>query len=390
MATNPFTLAALATTAVEGLELRGATDDGSTAEVEQVAAQTGEGVTVRIRVPRVPHVLERARAEAKALSAASAGVRERLPFVIPELLGSAPLGKTEIFVWTRLPGVPCSLEDIGAPGVAESVAESIAAIHDLPTSIVADAGLPHLSAPRVRQDVLTVFDRAVATRNVPTALLERWERAADSAELWQFTPTVTHGDLQAQALRRDGGSVCGIEGWHSLSVGDPARDLAWLLGSADFEAVDSAFARYAEQHPGDRLVRARAMLHAELDIARWLLFGVERNHQETIDDAVGMLGALVERVDDDDDAVRIEPTRVDTMDLSEVQELLEGNRSLGVARAAAVPAESEATEAAPSSPAPATEAETVALDTTASRDEEAADETGMTEATEPENSERGS
>lgn len=361
MASNPFTLAALATTAVEGLQLRGATDDGSSAEVEQVAAQTDEGVTVRISVPRVPHVLERARAEAKALSAASAGVRERLPFAIPELLGRAPLGKTEIFVWTRIPGTPCSLEDIGAQGVAESIAESVAAIHDLPTSIVADAGLPHLSAPRVRQDVLTVFDRAVATRNVPTALLERWERAADSAGLWQFTPTVTHGDLQALALRRDGAAVCGIEGWHSLSVGDPARDLAWLLGSADFEAVDSAFARYSERHPGDRFVRARAMLHAELDIARWLLFGVERNHQETIDDAVGMLNALVERVDDDDDdAVRIEPTRVDTMDLSEVQELLEGNRSLGVARAAAVPKEEETGEV-PSSPAAAPEAETVPL-----------------------------
>lgn len=356
MSSNPFTLAALATTAVDGLKLRGATDDGSTAEVERVAAQTGDGTTVRISVPRVPHVLSRMRAETTALAAASQGVRERLPFAIPELLGSAPKGKTEIFVWTRLPGLECSLQDLGLVGFAESVAEAVAAIHDLPTSIVADAGLPHLSAPRVRQDVLTVFDRAVSTRHVPTGLLERWERAADNAGLWQFTPTVIHGDLGVAGLRRNDGEVCGIDGWHALSVGDPARDLAWLLGSADFDAVDAAFDAYLARRPGDRFIRARAMLHAELDIARWLLFGVERGHQPTIDDAVEMLNALVERVDDtEDEAVRIEPKRLDTMDLSEVQELLEGNRSLGVTRASTVhvePSESSTPGASASTSSP--------------------------------------
>lgn len=372
MSINPFTLAALATTAVEGLKLRGATDDGSSPDMDQVAAQTSDGTTVRICVPRVPHLLERTRAEAKALSAASAGVRERLPFAIPELLGTAPQGKTEISVWTRLPGTPCSLDDLSLPGLAESIAESIAAIHELPTSIVADAGLPHLSAPRVRQEVLTVFDRAVATRNVPTALLERWERAADNAGLWQFTPTVIHGDLGAAALRRSENAVCGVEGWHALSVGDPARDLAWLLGSADFESVDAAFALYSKLRSGDRFIRARAMLHAELDIARWLLYGVERNHEPTIEDAVGMLKALVERVDgDDDEAVKLEPTRLDTMDLSEVQEMLEGNRNLGVARAGAIHTE-DTPRTSPS--APAADAETVPLEPQSDEDADDSDE----------------
>lgn len=337
MASNPFTLAALATVAVPGIELRGAVDDGSAADADQVAAHTADGRTVRIIVPRTKAVLDRIGAEARALSAASDGVRERLPFALPELLGRSPAGDTEIFVWTRLGGTLAGLDDLTGEQLPVSVASAIAALHDLPTSVIADASLPHRSAPRVRDDVLKVFDRAVATRRVPAALLHRWEQAADNAELWQFSPAVVHGDLQAAALRVDQDLVSGIEGWHALSVGDPAKDLAWVLGSADFSAVDRVFAEYAARRPGDRFLRSRAMLHAELEIARWLLFGVERDDADTIEDAVGMLNALVDRVDDDAEDVSLQPRRLDTMDLTEVQQLLEGNRSLGVARAEAVP-----------------------------------------------------
>lgn len=354
MASNPFTLAALATTAVPGIELRGTVDDGSDADADHGAATMSDGRTVRISVPRTSTVLQRMRAQATALGAATDGVRERLPFEIPTLLGRAATGDTEVFVWTRLGGRAAVLDDLGTGSMASSVAAAVAAIHDLPTSVIADASLPHRSAPRVRDDVLKVFDRAVATRRVPTPLLQRWEQAADNAELWQFTPTVVHGDLQAAALRVDEGLVHGVDGWHGLSVGDPARDLAWVLGSADFDAVDSVFADYALARPGDRFLRSRAMLHAEIDIARWLLFGVERDDTATIEDAVGMLGELVGRVDDEDAAVSLQPRKADTMDLSEVQLLLEGNRSLGVVRAS----QSEP----PTAAASATDLETVPLE----------------------------
>lgn len=333
MATNPFTLAALATTAVEGIAFSAATDDGSNREYERVAATTVEGEVLSIVIPRTPKSLERMRNEVTALAAASEGVRERLPFEVTQLLGRAPVGNTELFIWRRLGGTPMELESLGDDGLAASIGAALAGIHELPTSIVADSGLPHRSSARVREDLLRVFDKAAQTGRVPAGLLERWERAADNPELWQFTPTVVHGDLGAPALRIDLGRVSGIEGWHSLSVGDPARDLAWLLGSAQFDAVDEAFVAYASHRSTDRHLRARGMLHAELDIARWLLFGVDAGDQRTIDDAASMMHALIERVDDaEDDSVKIQPQRLDTMDLSEVQQMLDKNASLGMAR----------------------------------------------------------
>lgn len=333
MATNPFTLAALATTAVEGLAVSGATDDGSDHEFERAAATTTDSRVVSIVVPRTPTALSRMRQEADALAAASDGVRERLPFEMPSLLGRGPIGKSELFVWSRLGGSPMSLDRIDAPGLAASVGMAVARIHDLPTSVVADAGLPHRQSWRVREDLLRVFDKAAQTGKVPSGLLERWERAADNAELWQFTPTVVHGDLGAPAIHIDLDRVSGINGWHSLSVGDPARDLAWVLGSAAFDAVDEVFASYTSERSADRHLRARAMLHAELDIARWLLYGVSADDQTTIDDAVSMMRALVERVDDpQDESVQLQPERLNTMDLSEVEQLLQNNTSLGVVR----------------------------------------------------------
>ena len=333
MATNPFTLAALATTAVEGLAVSGATDDGSDQDFERAAATTTDSRVVSIVIPRTKSALARMRQEVSALAAASEGVRERLSFEVPALLGRGPVGNTELFVWERLGGGPMSLEHISESGLAASIGSSIADIHELPTSIVADAGLPHRQSWRIREDLLRVFDKAAQTGKVPSGLLDRWERAADNAELWQFTPTVVHGDLGAPAVQVDLGRVCGITGWHSLSVGDPARDLAWVLGSAAFDAVDEVFATYTSTRSADRHLRARAMLHAELDIARWLIFGVETEDQATIDDAVGMMQALIERVDDpQDESVQLKPERLDTMDLSEVEQMLQRNASLGVAR----------------------------------------------------------
>lgn len=333
MATNPFTLAALATTAVEGMTISAAADDGSNSEFERVAVTSEDGSVLAIVIPRTPASLERMRQEALALGAASEGVRERLPFEVSELIGRSPVGNTELFVWRRLGGAPMELESIGNEGLAASVGAALARIHELPTSIIADSGLPHRSSSRVREDLLRVFDKAAQTGKVPSALLERWERAADNTELWQFTPTVIHGDLGAPAVHVDLNRVSGIEGWHSLSVGDPARDLAWLLGSAQFDAVDAAFEAYASYRSADRHIRARAMLHAELDIARWLLYGVNADDQPTIDDAVGMMHALIERVDDpEDESVKIQPEKLNTMDLSEVEAMLKQNASLGVAR----------------------------------------------------------
>lgn len=324
MSTNPFTLSALATTAVPGLDVVGATEDGSDEHRSVVAARLADGETVQVVLPRSVAALTTAKAHAAALAALTLATRSRLPFDVPMVLGTTSAGRSTLFVLSRLGGQPMRLADVSPAraGLSTSVGQAIAAIHELPTSVAADAGLPHESAMTLRQHLLATFDRAAATGSVPAPLLERWEGALGDDRLWQFKPTLVHGDLQAPAFRVEGSRVVGIDGWHALSVGDPARDLAFLLGSSEFGSVDDAFeAHAAARGVGDRHVRQRAMLHAELDIARWLLHGVERSDAAIVDDAKGMLAGLLARVDRDPTAA-IAPERLETMDLTGVQEYL--------------------------------------------------------------------
>ncbi|WP_405217985.1 phosphotransferase [Agrococcus sp. Ld7] len=324
MSPNPLTLAALATTAVPGLDVVGATEDGSDEHRSVIAARLADGSTVQMLLPRSVAALSSATAHAAALGALTLATRSRLPFEVPSLLGTTPAGKSTLFVLTRLAGAPLRLADISPArlGLATSVGRAIAAIHELPTSVAADAGLPHESAQSLRARLLDTFDRAAATGVVPAALLQRWESALGDDQLWQFKPTLVHGDLQAPAFRVDGSEVVGLDLWHALSIGDPARDLAFLLGSNQFGSVDEAFdAHAAARGIGDRQVRQRAMLHAELEIAKWLLHGVDRDDASIVEDAKGMLAGLVARVDADPDAA-IAPQHPETMDLTGVQAYL--------------------------------------------------------------------
>lgn len=324
MSPNPLTLAALATTAVPGLDVVGATEDGSDEHRSVIAARLADGSTVQVLLPRSVAALASATAHAAALGALTLATRSRLPFEVPSLLGTTPAGKSTLFVVTRLAGSPMLLADISPArlGLAASVGRAMAAIHELPTSVAADAGLPSESAQSLRARLLDTFDRSAATGVVPAALLQRWESALGDDQLWQFKPTLVHGDLQAAAFRVDGSEVVGLDGWHALSIGDPARDLAFLLGSNQFGSVDEAFdAHAAARGIGDRQVRQRAMLHAELEIAKWLLHGVDRDDASIVDDARGMLAGLVARVDADPDAA-LAPQHLETMDLTGVQAYL--------------------------------------------------------------------
>jgi hypothetical protein len=64
------------------------------------------------------------------------------------------------------------------------------------------------------------------------------------------------------------------------------------------DATDGALGAYAStrQVATDRQFTQRAMLYAELEVARWLLHGREVRNQSIVDDAVGMLDGLVDRV----------------------------------------------------------------------------------------------
>ncbi|EYT52972.1 macrolide 2'-phosphotransferase [Leucobacter sp. UCD-THU] len=294
MATIPFTLAALATSAVPGLVVFGVrAHEGDESFASAVVA--GEDAELLVRVPRTQAAEVQQSAELLGIAALTEGPRSRLPFEVPETLGMTRAGDTRAVVTTMLGGARFEAEDLSHDArLLQPIAEAIGAIHDLPTSVAQQGGLPVRSAQDLRLLTTRLIDRAEATRLLPETVLRRWQQTVETADIWDFTPTVVHGSLDAEQLFVDDDRITGVTGWSELSVGDPASDLAWLL-AAGSDVLDSALARYAQNRNTGSLshLRVRAALYHELEVARWLLHGVESHDQAVIDDAVSMLDRMV-------------------------------------------------------------------------------------------------
>lgn len=321
MARSHLTLAALATSAVAGLDVVGAQPVGSRGGDFDAAILTGhDGRHWIIRVPRTERAEQEQSADLVALRALSAGVRARLPFTLSTFAGQVPVDGTRAIVSEFVYGAKVPLGSMSFE-LAASIGEAIAAIHALPPTVVVDAGLPSHSSVESLRAVVALMDRAAATGLVPAALQTRWERASEEATLWQFTPTVVNGALSSDSFLSADHRVTGMIGWHGLRVGDPATDLQWLAASSQ-DLADAAFAAYANVRGAvDRQLRTRASILSELEVARWLLHGTETRSTEIVDDAVQMMSAIVDEVNTD--LMSPLAPRTGPLDVDQVEELLE-------------------------------------------------------------------
>jgi aminoglycoside phosphotransferase (APT) family kinase protein len=300
MARPSLTLAALATAAVPGLEVSAVRlhRRGEHGAVDSAVIATTDGRELIIRLPTSQAAESEQSADLVALRALTTGVRARLPFAVPAYVGQAPFSGTRALVYDFLPGEVHPADELTADAsLATSVGRAIAAVHSLPTSFVGEAGLPHSSAAEARAAAIALITRAADTGRLPAALLRRWEEATDDGSLWQFASTVVNGSLTAESFLIDGDRVSAIIGWSGLRVGDPARDLHWLL-SARGEAAETAFAEYAagRRMGSDDALARRSLLYGELELARWLLHGMDSHDPGIVDDAVTLLDGLVTHV----------------------------------------------------------------------------------------------
>jgi macrolide phosphotransferase len=299
MARSHLTLAALATNAVPELDVAHARNHSLAGDglFDSALLVTRDEKELIIRVPTSQAAETEQSADLVALRALTTGNRSRLPFDVPVFVGQAPFEGTRAVVYERLPGASYDADALtGHEGVSGSIGRAIAAIHGLPSAFIGDAGLVQQSAQECRTATIDLIDRAANTGKLPAALLRRWELATDDDALWQFAPTVIHGSLTADSFLISDDAVCGVLGWSGLSVGDPARDLNWLL-AARGDAAETAVATYSAARQGnDPLITQRAMLYAELELARWLLHGVDSHDEAIVEDAVSMLDGLVDNV----------------------------------------------------------------------------------------------
>lgn len=334
MPRSPLTLAALATAAVDGLDAvtTQPIGSGSHGDFEAALVTDADGRHWIIRIPTTERAEAEQSADLVALRSLSTGIRNRMPFAVSAFAGQVPVGGTRAVVYEFVHGHKMSLDSLEPGGqLASSIGEAIAAIHGLPTSFITDAGLPiHTPTEILRTNMITM-DRASATGLVPGALLGRWEAAAEDSALWQFAPSVINGGLSADSLLVSAAKgvreVTGILGWHSLSVDDPARDLFWVLGSARGDAADTVIDAYQQARGSrDRQIERRARLYAELELAKWLLHGVQERSTDIVDDATAMLHSLADRVHGDMNAALSHNT-MPVMAVDEVETMLETRRA---------------------------------------------------------------
>jgi aminoglycoside phosphotransferase (APT) family kinase protein len=302
MARPPLTLAALATAAVPGLEVRRARTHTrrSQGSYDSVELESNDGRRLVIRAPRSQNAETEQSADLVAIRAMTPGIRSRLPFRVPGFVGQAPIDGTRAIVTEFLHGGVLSADELTQhEGLAISVGTAIAAIHALPAGFIGDAGLPRESTDEARDGVVQLIGRAADTGRLPAAILRRWEQATDDEALWRFRPTVVNGSLTSDSFLVDGETVTAIIGWAGLSVGDPARDLHWLLTSRG-SAAEAALDAYTTGRAGgaDAHLPQRALLYGELELARWLLHGVKKRDAAIVDDAVALLDGLVSSVHD--------------------------------------------------------------------------------------------
>ncbi|TPW75863.1 phosphotransferase [Schumannella soli] len=298
MARTPLTLAALATSAVAGLDVVAASRIGSprAGDFDTALLSTRDERWYVVRVPRTEAAESRQSADLLALGALTSGIRSRLPFEVTLPSGQAPIDGTRAVVYEFVGGAKTPVSALTAD-LAASIGRAVAAIHSLPTSCVTEVGLPSLGPVHAHQTSGAIVGKAIETGLLPAALRERWEAALADDRLWQFQPTVVNGDLSSETVLSHAEQVTGVLGWHELRVADPARDLAWLFSGRRSELSETVVAAYLQERPAaDRQIGQRASFYAELEIASWLLHGTQTRSTEIVDDAVQMLHGLVDDV----------------------------------------------------------------------------------------------
>lgn len=299
-------LSALATSAVPGFQAVSA----------QTLSSAEKDVAVVYDVDQVPWLVElptSAQSEVahtetlRAMRALSEGLRSRLSFRVPRLAGTTEVGNHTLSVCEYLPGQAPAPHKV-SPVLAASIGTALAGIHSLPTSSVQDYDRPADSAIDSLRECAGIVDRAAATGLLPQALLRRWETACEDAGLWQFEPTVIHALMQLGHLLVDNDSVVAIDQWRDFRVGDPAKDLAWLTTPASGPFANAVLTSYRSARPSaDRWAMQRARFYAELDVAKWLLHGIDAGNDTITSDATAMLSALHDRVSGDMDQALTQP-----------------------------------------------------------------------------------
>lgn len=267
--------------------------------VRSALAWDADGQVWVIEVPETDEAESKQRDRISGAMAIGEGLRARLPFAAPRVIGTTTVEGRTLSVGEYLPGARIRPDKI-SPEIAAAVGQAIAQLHAIPASTLYDQGRPVHSATDAMRKATSIVDRAAKTTLLPKNLLRRWEAAYEDRDLWQFEPIIIHGALHLGAFLTEGTTITGVTGWRELSVGDPARDVAWFTTPHLAERLEPAKTGYLDtRQEADHRIFQRARFWAELDIARWLLHGIDVRSEPIVDEATQLINELHDRISGD-------------------------------------------------------------------------------------------
>jgi hypothetical protein len=289
-------LAALAADAAPGKNFRAYKKLESRNGVEQLELHDDLGFGFIFKIPAKPQ-FEASLALERAVVRALASNKSHLPFEVREEVGTTRdengLGGA---IFTTISGNEPDLAKLAPGGFSKTLADAIAAIHQLDPSIVKSAGLPEYSSSDVLHGKVAELDKIAATGKVPAELLSRWEQALEDVSLFRFHPTVIHGAISKEAVLLDGQRVVGMTDF-DLKVADPAEDLAWIVGGGLQSTIEDTLLHYRAARPSaDENLMQRAALYSELELGSWLVYCIEQADESAIKQAEGLIEDLKEQL----------------------------------------------------------------------------------------------
>ena len=267
--------------------------------VKSALAWDSDGQVWVIEVPESDDAESKQRDRISGAQAIGEGLRARLPFAAPRVIGTTSVDGRTLSVGAYLPGARIRQDRI-TPEIASAIGQAIGHLHSIPASTLYDQGRPVHSATDAMRKATGIVDRAAKTTLLPKNLLRRWEAAYEDRDLWQFEPTIIHGALHLGAFLTEGAAITGVTGWRELSVGDPARDVAWFTTPHLAGRLEPAKTSYLDaRQDADQRIFQRARFWAELDIARWLLHGIDVRSEQIVDEATQLINELHDRISGD-------------------------------------------------------------------------------------------
>ena len=185
--------------------------------------------------------------------------------------------------YRKIPGEQLTherLEKADGQKVSRELSNFISVMHNFPTGLAAELGVPHLS-PSQWWDKYANLLREIQQQIFPLLkeLEQEWidqifSEYLDREENFSFLPVLLHSDLNREHVLFDdeAGSITGIIDFADATVGDPAMDFAGLLYDYGLEFTKQVLVGY--QPSNGTTVLSRTAFYGKIMPLTEILFGL--------------------------------------------------------------------------------------------------------------------